>query len=257
MCFEGPGDNKKLNRTAVTNISHYRELFGPANGKKAVGEASPLYMYYPEVPERIQQQIPDVKLIIILRNPVDRAYSSYLHLLRDGRESLSFEEALNAEEHRISQNWTPLWFYRSLGFYSVQIKRYYQKFTREQIKLFLYEDFSTSPMRLLQDIYCFLNIDPQFQPDLSQVHNVSGVPQNRELHEFLTKPNGLKTIIRYTLPPKLRSYVQTKLAQLRNRNLNKPTLAIETRHYLQEYFREDILETQDLIERDLTTWLKT
>ncbi|WP_419151949.1 sulfotransferase domain-containing protein [Aeribacillus alveayuensis] len=79
-------------------------------------------------------------MIVILRNPVDRAYSQYMHFVRDGRETLSFQAALEKEQKRLENNWEYAWGYKNLGYYSAQLKVYFELFDRRQFKIFLYED---------------------------------------------------------------------------------------------------------------------
>ena len=93
--FRGPGDQDYINRFSITKIEDYLNLFQGVSNQVAIGEVSPLYLYSLKAPERIRHYTPDTKIIIILRNPVDRAYSSFLHLIRDGREQIrNFAQAL-------------------------------------------------------------------------------------------------------------------------------------------------------------------
>ena len=99
--FRGPGDRDYITRFSVTTLDGYRDQFRGCGAKPAIGEASPLYLYSPKAPGLIGEVVPDAKLIVILRNPIDRAYSAFLHLVRDGRETvLDFGEALRLEDER-------------------------------------------------------------------------------------------------------------------------------------------------------------
>src|SRR5215210_1748036 len=107
--FPGP-DGRMISRAAnpgaVTRMKDYRALFAGVSGKKAVGEASPQYLYTPEAPLRIKHYVPEAKLIAVLRNPVERAYSAFLHRTRLGREPLAdFSEALRQEDSRMREGW--------------------------------------------------------------------------------------------------------------------------------------------------------
>ena len=108
----------------VSGIEDYRALFAGVKDETAIGEASPSYVYIPEAPRRIRSRLPDAKLIAILRDPADRAYSAFLHTSRSGREPLTdFAQALREEEDRIRNGWHPLYHYRERGFYHAQLKR--------------------------------------------------------------------------------------------------------------------------------------
>ena len=250
--FQGPG--LTINESSIKEIESYRNLFQGVSDEVAIGEASTLYLYIPKAPTLIKQYVPNIKLIAILRNPVDRAYSSFMHLIRDQQEPITdFAQALKAEESRIQNNWGFLWRYQDIGFYSVQLKRYFEKFDRSQIKVYLYDDFKNDPVSLLQDICSFLNVDENFMPDMSIKRNVSGVPKSRLLQNFLRKKPSplkgvLKTFIPYSVGDKIRGYLLSK-------NLAKTELQPQVRKQLLQVYREDILKTQDLIGRDLSKWL--
>ena len=110
--FQNP--DKAINKTSVTSLSEYYKLFDGVTNETAIGEASPLYMYSTKAVERIAHYVPTAKLIAILRNPVDRAYSCYKHLI--ALEPYSFADAILHEDKRISQNWAHLWNYRLGGY---------------------------------------------------------------------------------------------------------------------------------------------
>lgn len=250
--FQGP-DKDIVNNTSVNSLEAYQNLFQGVSEEIAIGEASPIYLYSPKAPSLIKDYLPEVKLIAILRNPVERAFSSFTHLLREGYETLTFEEALQEEENRIQKKWAPLWHYQQKGYYYEQLKRYYDIFDRQQIKVYLYEDLRNNSIELIQDIYSFVGVDNTFVPDLSK-KNVSGTPKSRLIHDLFTKDNSLKTLLKPLFPEQLRRNIADKaIAQ----NLgSKPTLAPETAHRLRQLYREDILQLQNLIERDLSSWLK-
>lgn len=250
------GDQEWLNRFAITDIQTYRLQFQGVSKQIAIGEASALYLYIPKAVERIHHYIPDVKLLAILRNPVERAYSAFLYQIRDDLEPITdFAQALREETTRIHNNWVPIYYYQQMGFYYTQMKRYFDTFDRAQIRVYLYEDFTTNTISILQDIFRFLGVDDTFAPDVSLRHNVSGIPRNKALHTFLGQEHHpIKTILKPLLPKELRRRV---MLILQNRNLDKPpSLPPELRRQLIEVYREDILNLQDLIQRDLSKWLE-
>ncbi len=217
LCFSGPGDEEYVNRLSITTFDAYLEQYRYAQGKSAIGEASPLYLYHPQAPERIRHYVPDSKLIAFVRNPVDRAFSAFLHLVRDKREPFAeFRQGLQAEEERIAAGWEHIWHYKRMGLYHVQLRRYYDLFPQAHIKIFLYKDLRTNPVGTMQEIFQFLEVDPAFVPDMSQRHNITvDLPAER-----------------------------------------RPVLSPEVRTELCAYFREDALRLQDLIDRDLSHWFQ-
>lgn len=251
LSFRGPGTT--INETAVTRIEDYRALFADVRGEAAVGEASALYLYLPKAADRIRHYIPEARLIAVLRNPVDRAYSSFMHLRREDREPLTdFRAALQAEPERIRANWGFLWRYEALGRYHVQLQRYYDRFPREQILVLLYDDFRKDNARVLRDVFRFLRVDDAFQPDTSLEHNVSGIPVNRTAYDLLWGRGAVGRLVAAAVPvpvmARLRARITPRL--LRQEPLD-PALAAE----LIDRFREDVLRLQDLIGRDLGHWL--
>jgi hypothetical protein len=252
--FQGPGDDEEINRKCVTTIDAYKALFEGVADEKAVGEASSMYLYYPRTPERIRRHVPDARLIAVLRNPVERAYSSYLHCVRDRGEPLGdFAEALCEEEERIDEGWGPLWHYKTVGFYFDQLRRYFDTFDRCQIRIYLYEDLNTDAGGVLRDIFDFLDVDDSYAPDISLKHNVSGVPRSRVLHALLNKPNPIKTVLKPLVPVGPRRALNHRIT---GRNLLRPRLAPEVRRRLVEAYSEDVTKVQDLIQRDLSKWLE-
>lgn len=247
--FRGPHDQQNINRTAITDIGAYRKLFQGVSDEIAIGEASPLYLYSPKAHARIKHYIPDAKLIAILRNPVDRAYSGYLMHVREGWETTNdFTSALQAEEMRIRNNWG--WgHYVNVGFYYMQLKRYFDTFNPDQIKVYLYEDLNANPIGVLQDIFQFLNVDQSFVPDTTIRHNISGVPKNNFVGTLMQSVKPLNPVLKQFFPAGLRQ-------NIKNQILVKPQLPTEVRQQLIEVYREDILNLQELLHRDLSIWLK-
>ena len=246
--FQGPGDPETFAK-AVTNLEDYQNLFAGVAGEVAIGEASVSYLHTPLAAKRIYKYLPNVKLIVILRNPVDRAYACFMHQIREGHEPFTdFAQALAQEEKRIQENWMFLWHYQQNGFYYAQLKPYYNLFNRSQIKIYLYEDLQNDAATLVRDIFNFIEVDQNFVPDLSIRYNMSGVPKSWFVQNLLTKSNPIKYILRPLFPQKLRQII-------RKQNLAKPELPGQIRKELSQGYRDDILKLQDLVQRDLSNWL--
>lgn len=248
----GPGDLADLASMGMS-IEEYRAFFADGASYAVRGESSPLYLYAPRSAERIKHYIPEVKLIAVLRQPADRAHSHYMMLRMDGLETLDFAEALAAEDQRVADKWGHRWHYRRRGFYAEQLRRYFNLFKREQIKICLYEDYVDDPVGFIQDLFRFLNVDDTFIPDMSVRHNESRVPRNKSLQTYLLEPRRAKNIIKQFVPGKLSRRIGDRL---RRSNLTKPPLPDKIRRQLTEIYRDDILELQEMIGRDLSHWLK-
>lgn len=250
--FSGP--LTLMNSTSVTDLAAYRALFDGVRGEKAIGEASAIYLYYYETtPERIQRHVPDAKLIVMLRNPVERAYSSFVYLVAEGYETLDFERALEEEERRILDHWAPMFHYVRRGRYLAQVRRYLEVFGANQVGIFLYEDFARDPGDVVRDIFRFLGVQHTYTPDLSVRYNVSGIPRYRLLHAALRHLRRAKPFF----PPAVSEPVSRIASTLRRRTLvAPPPMSTETRKRLRELYMPDVLGLQDLIGRDLSRWLE-
>jgi hypothetical protein len=160
----------------------YLSLFKDAGTKKMVGEASGPYLTSPDSPGRIQKEIPNAQFIILLRNPAKRAFSLYKWMQENGYEKCgTFEEALKAEkETRFQNDWfiknNGQYYYNFLyfnsGLYYEQVKRFYDTFGREQVLVFIFEEFAENTASAVKNAYSFLGVDPSFQPKL-EVHNAT------------------------------------------------------------------------------------
>jgi hypothetical protein len=242
---------------AVAHIESYQHLFRAVSGQKAVGEASHCYLYDPRAAAEIRRCVPEAKLIAVLRNPIDRAYSHFLHMVRTGTEPLdNFAQALREEEAGADKERT-FQDYIGRGFYYSQLKRYFGTFDREQIRVYLYEDLSDAPTTTVQDAFRFLEVDDSFVPDVSLRRNVSGNPKYKTLDRLLRGQNRVKHAVKIYLPARLRWRLSRAFDELKTRNLvGPPPIQPEVRRRLSEVYREDILQLQELLHRDLSGWFK-
>ena len=250
----GPGDYVK---TAITDFNLYCKLFDSVKNEIAIGEASPTYIYIKGTAERIYSILPNVKLLAILRNPVDRAFSAYMHQVRDGYEdSKDFKEALSKENERIKNNWGPIWHYVNAGYYYEQLIPYFNSFNKDNIKIIIYDDFVKNPIKEIKNIYSFLGVDDSYIPDMSVKPNVSGIPKHKTwqiIIDFLfNHPNPIRSISRKIFSEEYRWKVTSII---RNKNLIKPIIPLSLRLELIELYKNDILNLQNLINYDLSIWL--
>ena len=251
----GPGDPI---HEAVTDFAEYEALFNDVTTEKAIGEASTSYLYRPEAPERIYALLPDIKLIAILRNPVERAFSAYMHVVRDWREtSEDFNQALKLEESRIEAGWEPIWHFTKVGKYHEQLSRYFNLFRKEQIKVFLYDELIQDQQRLVKGIYGFLDIDPEFRPGSSAKYNVSGEIKSEFVLNaskwFFSRPNPFRWVSRKVIPESWRLNFSS---WVRRGIVRKSQLPNAIREPLIETIREYIINLEVLINKDLSHWME-
>lgn len=249
--FGGPGADFVNN--SVGSLAGYRELFAEAGGKRAIGEASPLYLYAPGAAERIARTLGPIKLVAVLRNPVEQAFSHYLYARAQMIEPLdSFAEALDAEPRRLADNWQPLFQYSSFPRYGEQLGRFLEQFPRENLLVHLYDEFVTDPDAVYRSIFDFLGVDADFVPPRERV-NMGGVPRNAGLQRFIMRPTVLSPVLRMVLPEAARQRLRNRLS---GNNIVRPPFPDELRRRLLDSLREDIRHTEHLIARDLSSWLE-
>jgi hypothetical protein len=157
---------------------YWETYFAAAPDAMRKGEATTQYMMFPEVPRRIHDAFPTIKLLAVLRNPIDRAHSHYRMSVMRGYEARSFEECVDALTHRSTSGDVTLDIHRDylrLGEYGRIFGNYLRLFDREQFHLVFTEALDADPARLTRTVYEFLEVDPNFRPDnLSKRFNVSG-----------------------------------------------------------------------------------
>jgi hypothetical protein len=253
--FRGPGDEVS-NREAVTTLAGYEALFAAVKPHHlAIGESSAKYLHDARAVLNIQRYVPRAKLIAILRNPADRAWSNYVHMLRAQREpAASFEAALEDEERRIAAHWSQFWGYFRNGLYHDSLQRYFAAFPREQIRVVLHDDLAADALAVTRDLFAFLGVDATFAPDTSYRPNVSGIPQGAAVRQLSKWRNRLRPYL-WRLKPMIPQRLRKGLANFESRHVEILKLDPALRRRLLERYRSDIERTSALIGRDLSPWL--
>ncbi len=255
QCLEPP--KKGPFKKRIVDFEEYCDLFSKHKGETAIGEASVEYLYYYENSIKfIKKYLGDPKIVIILRNPVERAFSNYMMLKQNNKESLSFRNAMAQEDQRIKEAWEVTWFYKAKSFYYEPVKAYMEDFSNVYVGLF--DDFRKEPFAFIKGIYAFLGVDPYFEPDVSTRFMVSGIPRSRILNDFFVNKTFLQKMIRFIGVSFLKEDRWVKLRDsLRAKILVRAEMDPNDKSYLQRVFHGDILKLQDLIQRDLGCWLNT
>lgn len=236
FCHGGNNDNIFFR---VKSEREYLALFEDAGDAKAVGEITPHYLDSPHAAQNIKAEIPDAKLIVSIRNPIERSFSIYQMNLRNKNHNrdVPFETALE------NDIWTKNPYYENL-------RTFYTVFPREQILLVLFEDLAKDPVALSRSVFGFLGVDASFVPDVSKVVNPGGLPRSRLLHAVLNSRRA-RRMGRRVVPKS----VQDRLERVKNANLQKQGMTPAQKEKARGVFRDDILRTQDLIGMDLSRWL--
>ena len=250
--FQGPKANQLINKWSVTTLQAYQALFEPAEAAEVTGEASFTSLYVPDALPRIQHLIPEVKLIVLLRDPVERAYSNFKMNVQACLEPCDdFAQALDEETARIRAGWGPAWHYRQLGFYHAQLARCHKLFPADQIRVYLLDDLATNARSVVQEVFDFIGVDSAFEPDVSKRHNRSEIPKSDLLRRLMRSRNPLRATARTLTTLKMRKSIAHHLRIWTGRKVPR-----SVRYRLQQHYRDDILALQKLLRRDLTYWLE-
>jgi hypothetical protein len=244
----------RIQRRIFTDLRTYQTLFEAATSERIIGEASTGYLHTPDAPQRIFKHVPNAKLMAVLRNPIDRAYSAFLHARRQGFEPIpDFRTALHAEKERITARWTPLTHYVSVGMYAEQLQRYLQVFENGQIRVYLHDDLARDPGAVLRDAFDFLGVDETFKPDIDTKFNLGRAVRSPRL-DSLMNSKELRRLGKGFLPGgtgRVLARSLRRVNQLRDRSLSA-----SIRQELAAVFETDLVTLSAMLRRDLSPWLE-
>lgn len=222
----------------ANGISWYKKTFF-TNPKhlKVLGEITPSYIYLPDVPKKIFESLSrDMKFIVILRNPIDRAYSQYIMRYKRGEEQYSFNDALIMERSRIESTleYKKKYSYADRGFYSKQILEYLNYFNKEQFLFILFEDFTKNQDVWIENICDFLDVQKKIKIENIVVHN-SKLSFKEKIKFAKLNDNSIYNVLTS------KSY---------------PAMNKKIKKLLIEYYKNDILNLEKIIDKDLSSWLQ-
>ena len=236
----------------IRDLPAYERLFEGVTDEAAIGEVSPLYMQTLSAPRSIRALIPEARLIAVLRHPVDRMHTQLMGRRRDGRESRTDLRAIVREElERGVPDSMAFSSYLAPSRYHHWLRPYFDLFPREQLRVWLFDDFRASPPAVLAQMFQYLGVDDAFVPDTTRRHNATGIIEGPIRRFLWTRSARLRFLLRPYLPGFIRHAAQPLLAS----KLHKPPIDPELRHELCELFRDEIARLEELIDRDLGHWL--
>lgn len=239
-------------------IAHYeKEVFGGVKNEAVIGEITPSYLYFDEVPERIAESIgTDVKLIIMLRHPVDRAWSHYqMHHLR-GNEKLGFEQAIEQESDRLNDDFLSAsrFSYMHRGHYMEQIQRYLKFFPRENMHFILFEDFVKDIPAHIDAVLGFLDVENEELNHFVK-SNPPSAQKSKRLAKILYQPSRIKGIVKPLIPSKLVKRTRKKLKVMNEGREVRNRIAPQLRNDLfDQHFKAETSELQAITGLNLSCW---
>ncbi|HUJ06690.1 MAG TPA: sulfotransferase [Streptosporangiaceae bacterium] len=251
----GPGDAKTY-RQHIWRREDYEALFETVPAGALRGESTPFYLYSRTAHQRIRALIPAARLIIVLRDPVERAHSNWAHLWSAGLDPVSdFVRACAEEDRRIAAGWADFWHYTALGRYGEQLRDLYSVFPREQVFVFRYRALIDSPAGALDQICAFLGVPEGVLTEMPR-ENVTAQPDLSLRHRALARAARAGSAVSEAMPHQAGSAMMKHLERLLQRDAapRKP-LTWEERQGLIPRFEEDIRLLESLTGHDFSDWL--
>ncbi|MBN2664849.1 MAG: sulfotransferase domain-containing protein [Bacteroidales bacterium] len=245
----------------LQGINWYAEHYKDVTSEKAVGEVCPSYIYDEKCPKRIFDYIPKLKLILILRNPADRAFSQYKMRVGRGDEKRKFKDAVKSELQKIKnkENYPLPEHYIARGFYDKQIIRYFELFDKKNILiLFFKKDFLDNKKETIKKILDFIEVDSNVNLPL----NIKATPEvnwkNKKVDKLLNTANPINQFAKKIIPSKkTRIKIKYFFSNINQKATADKSELDEIKPFLiNEVYKESILNLEKLIDKDLSSWLK-
>ena len=239
----------------------YLALFRAARGERAIGESSTGYLSSEESPAWIKSALGETQIILMLRNPARRAESLYWWMVREGYEDVpAFAAALDIEALRERDpnfrascpEFFSDYLYFASGLYAEQVRRFLETFGKENVRIYIFEEFVRDPLATCSDIFNFLGVDPYFEPKIA-VHNEARLPASPRL-QFWLRNRASKYL--FFLPSRLRRRFIAALMAINTGRGFSPQRDTETEARLLDRYRDDIRRLEQLLDRDLSIWLE-
>src|SRR3972149_1266687 len=234
--------NLKLTKP-IRDKKKYLNLFKKVTDEVAIGESSPSYLWDPKAPKFIFETVQDAKIIMILRDPVQRSYSHYLLGLGLGYQTLSFRKAMLKTLNGLDDYSNRI---ASASFYAESVKRYLEIFKKEQIKIFIFEEFIKDINKSVKEILNFLGVTSEIPDSIKTVTNTIDVSAGR-FTKYLIRNRVLRLLVRELVPAEGGPIVR----KLFSKKTKKPPLSEEDRKFAEEIYREDAKKLELILGRHL------
>lgn len=249
---KGPGD-LEAKKSQIKCSDSYFKMFNSVRSEKIIGETSPSYINYPESFKKINKELENPKIIILLRDPIKRAYSNYLHLLREQRETETFSKSLDLESFRKSQQYSDFWFYTFNSFYYEKIIEAKKAFS--EVLILTQEELNIDTKKTLTKVYKFLEVDPEFTPsNLAKRYNKGGLYKKNFVTNFIFKQGKIKTFLKKVIP--ISSWVKSiKNRIISNYHYKADPIDVDVENKLVKIFKKEV-DNLTKIGVDTSTWNK-
>jgi hypothetical protein len=234
--------DKGLDWLAANYLTHY-------DGEAIMGESTTGHMQHPSSARRMAEAVPQARLVFLLRDPVDRIYSHYRFYRQNGR--LSPKDSFSELIRDADSEWRQVQI--DNGLYHKHLTRFERFFDRSQMAIFLFRDLKNEPRSVAQELYRFLEVDPNFSPDVSQSYNTGGIPRQEALYRLVQRVWGP---VRQQLGIDILDATQPLRDRIRGwlTKDSYPSMSEADRAHLKELYREPNRRLEEWLGRDLSHW---
>ncbi len=237
----------------VRDWEQYQKLYKNVKDQPAIGELSTSYLYSHVAAQEIYNALGKIKIIICLRNPVERAYSHYrMNLWTGNSNEFDFYKALQNDFHHDPKVWGNAHLYVEIGQYYEQVKRYLDVFGRENVKVIFTEDLKKNAGQVIKELYEFIGVNSNFNPDTSTKYNEVYMPKYKNLTWFLNK-TGIRPFMKRFSPRFIKKLVVNMFYKTKS---DKGDITPEAKQFLLEQFSNDVALLSKLLDKDLSSWIK-
>ncbi|MBL6657920.1 MAG: sulfotransferase [Flavobacteriales bacterium] len=244
-----------LLRSSVLDEKEYFDLYKGKTEKILCDSSTQYLFHHDEVIPKIKALQNEPKILILLRNPVERSYSNYQHNLSTF-ENLSFDKAIDEEEQRLEKKFNSFWYYKHLSLYSKHVGAYQKEF--KEVKVLFFENFIKDINGTLSDIFEFLEVDPSFVPSNFMVNKKStGVPKRQWLNSLLQYFSNVKVLkkVFYSLFGQDKTKLMRELIMRKNLTKSKKEMDDAIRLKLESFFLDDMNKLKEILPLHNVNWL--
>lgn len=250
---DNPEASHILRERSVADRVAYEALYADRRADQVPGDISPEYLRNPHVAGHLASVAPGARLVAVLRNPVDRAWSDFLLHRRDGNETCeTLVEALGQQSARTTNGDHRAGHYLDSGLYATQLRRYLDHFPADQLQVHLFEDLKTDLDGTMRSIFAHIGVDPDVEVEGEQPINASGIPRNPVVATALRARSRLRPYVSRSVLERARPLWDRVLST----QLDRPSLGPADRRVLLDHYADEIPELARLLDRDLSHWME-
>ncbi|WP_089403972.1 sulfotransferase [Geodermatophilus saharensis] len=250
----GPGDAHSA-REWVWRREDYLRLFDGAPPGTVRGESTPFYLHDRAAQRRLAADVPGIRVVVVVRDPVDRAWSNWVHLRADGLEpEADFGTAVSREDARVAAGWAPFWHYRGLGRYGEQLRDLYAVLPRSQVLLLRYRQLVDTPRETLDRVSDFLGVEPGVAHTVAPENVKPHVPDTPRYRALARVVRAGAAVGAFAPPQVWRQVSRPLLAALHAGRVPRPPLPVEVRRAVLAPLLPDIALLEELTGESFDDW---